>query len=106
MGKLSRTKGHAFERKIAAALRKFFPNARRELEYQIGGLGIDLAETGPFKIQCKKRKTYASVATIGEVKCDRMLGDIPVLVTAGDNEPAMVVLHFEDWLAMLYHFPK
>lgn len=99
----SRQKGHAFEREVAIALRHIFPNARRHLEYQDAEAnGVDLVETGPYKIQCKKFKDYAPVNTIREVECDReILGDVPVLVTAGDNKSAMAVLYFDDFLRLV-----
>lgn len=107
MSALSRRKGHQFERDLAIQLRPIFPKARRHLEYQDAEAnGTDLVETGRFKFQCKKLKTYASVNTIDEVKCDRRLGDIPVLVTAADFKPAMAVLHLEDLIELLRYFPK
>ena len=102
MSKASRTKGHSFERKIAIMLRSIFPKARRQLEYHEDDcLGVDIAGTGRFKFQCKKLKAYASVNTIREIQCDRLLGDVPVLVTAGDNQEAMAVLPWADLLELL-----
>lgn len=98
----ARTKGHSFEREIAIELREIFPHARRQLEYHArDAKGIDIANTGDFKIQCKKLKRYASVNTILEVQCDKSLGDIPVLITAGDNQPKVAVLYFDDFLRMV-----
>lgn len=102
MGAWSRNKGHSFERQLAIWLRPIFPKARRHLEYQDAEAnGCDLVETGRFRFQCKKLKAYASVNTIKEVQCDRALGDIPVLVTAADREPAMAILHLEDLIEIL-----
>jgi hypothetical protein len=102
MGKKSRTKGHSFEREISARLRVVFPNARRQLEYHIDDCqGVDIANTGRYKFQCKKLKRYAPITCIAEVVCDRALGDVPVLVTAGDNKEPVVVLPFDDFLALL-----
>lgn len=96
-GRWVRRKGHQFERDIAIALRDIFPKARRHLEYQDAEAnGIDLVETGRFCIQCKKYKSYVPISTINEVMCDRRLGEIPVLISAGDNLPTMAVLYFED----------
>lgn len=102
-GKFARRKGHTFERDLAIMLRPWFPKARRQLEFQKDcALGVDLAETGRFKFQCKKLKKYAPISTMDEIQCDRdLLGDIPVLVTAADNLPAMVVMHLDDFLAIL-----
>lgn len=101
-GRRARTKGHSFEREVAIALRHIFPEARRHLEYQDQEAnGIDLVNTGSFKIQCKKLKTYAPVNTIEEVQADRLLGDVPVLVTAADNARPMAVLDFEDFIKLV-----
>lgn len=106
-GRRSRRKGHQFEREIAIALRPVFPAARRHLEYQDAEAnGVDLVETGNFRFQCKKLKQYAPVTAINEIICDRMLGDVPVLVTQGDSLPPIAVLHFDDFLTILTRYVK
>lgn len=102
MGKLSRRKGHSFEREIAVRLRVVFPHARRQLEYhEDDAKGVDLQNTGDYKIQCKKYAKYAPITAIEEVQCDRMLGEIPVLITAGDALEPMVVLPLDDFLRLI-----
>lgn len=106
-GKGARRKGLQFEREIAIALRPVFPAARRHLEYQDAEAnGVDLVETGNFRFQCKKLKQYAPVTAINEIICDRMLGDVPVLVTQGDSLPPIAVLHFDDFLMVLTRYVK
>lgn len=101
-GAHSRTKGHSFERHVAIRLKELFPNARRQLEYHVDDcLGVDIANTGRFKFQCKKLKKYAQIKMIEEIKCDVELGDVPILITAGDHKPVMAVLSFEDLLEIL-----
>lgn len=103
----SRRKGHQFERECAILFRDIFPGARRHLEYQDSQAnGVDLAETGDLRIQCKKLKTYASINTIHEVQCEPALGEIPILVTAGDGLPAMAVLSFSDLINLLKRIPR
>lgn len=100
-GKWSRTKGHSFERRIAALLRQVFPNAKRHLEYQDGeAFGVDIANTGHYRIQCKKHRCYVSINTIDEVEHDALF-EVPVLVTAADGKPAMAVLPFDELLRLL-----
>lgn len=107
MGKLSRTKGHSFERWVAQKLRKHFPKARRHLEYQdMEANGIDLVETGCFKIQCKRGKKYSSLTAIKEIQTCPVSGDVPLLVTKGDNEAPLVAMHFEDFLLLLSRLKK
>jgi hypothetical protein len=101
-GKASRRKGHQFERDCANAFREIFPNAKRNLEYQLDACyGVDLANTGDYRIQCKKLKKYASISKIEEVKCDRVLGEVPVLITAGDGKEPMAVLPLQEFLNLL-----
>ena len=96
MSKSARRKGHQFERDVAIKLREIFPAAKRQLEYQIDDcVGVDIANTGRYKIQCKKLKKYAPITAIDEIKCDEHLGDIPVLITAGDKQRAVAVLPFD-----------
>ncbi len=102
MGKMSRTKGHSFERLIANILKPVFPNARRHLEYQDAEcFGVDLVNTGHYKIQCKRLKKYASLAAIKEIVCDEWLGEVPLLVTQGDRERVLVVLPIEEFVRLL-----
>ena len=99
MGKLSRTKGHSFERWVAQQLRGVFPKAERQLEYQINQCqGVDLKNTGNFNIQCKRLKSYASVNKIFEIKPSEK---IPLLITKADRQPVMCVLPFEYFIRIL-----
>lgn len=83
-------------------MRVVFPEARRLLEYNAQDAnGVDLQGTAHFRFQCKKLKTYASVNTIDEIQCSRDLGEVPVLVTAADNKPAMAILSFDDFLDLI-----
>lgn len=101
-GRASRKKGHQFERDVAIMFRGIFPGARRQLEYHEDDcLGVDIAGTGRWKVQCKKLRDYAPISRIREVQCNRVLGDVPILVTAGDNKEPMAVLPLEDLLYLI-----
>lgn len=102
MSAYSRRKGHSFERAVASVLRELFPDARRQLEYHSAdALGVDLQHTGEYRFQCKKLKKYASITAIKEVQCARELGEIPILVTAADNEEWMAVIPFKDLIRLI-----
>jgi hypothetical protein len=102
LGKLSRTKGHNFEREIAKLLRLVFPEARRHLEYQDAEAnGVDLVNTGNYKIQCKRGQRYACLTAINEVQCDEFLGEVPILVTKGDNSRTLVCLPIEEFIRLI-----
>jgi hypothetical protein len=96
-------KGKAFEREIAIALRPVFPNARRHLENHEDDAkaGADLIFTGRFRFQLKRLRKYAPIAAIKQVTASAEFGEVPVLVTKGDHEPAMACLPLEDFVRLL-----
>lgn len=99
-GKRSRAKGHSFERKIAKRLRDegIFPNAERQLEYQENQCsGVDLANTGALKIQCKRMKKSIPMSKLYEVKAH----GIACLVSKVDREDTLVTMKFDDFLKIL-----
>ena len=97
-GKSARRKGHQFERDIANALKNVFPNAERQLESQ-HGFGYDIANTFPYRIQCKCYQDYAPINKINEVPEED--GAIPVLVTKGNRKEPMAVMHLIFFLRIL-----
>lgn len=113
MGKLSRTKGHSFERSVAHQFTEIgFPEARRQLEYHVkDALGVDLQCTEPFAVQCKRGRQYAPITAIEEIQLirpfygyipgEKTLGQIPLLITKADNKPAMAVLPWEELRRMI-----
>ncbi len=101
-GRSARNKGLTFERWVAEQLRPLFPGVRRQLEFQIqDAKGVDLQGCHPYKIQCKKLAKYVSINTIKEIQCCPEFGDVPILITAGDNEEAMAVLPFAQLVRLL-----
>jgi hypothetical protein len=102
-GRSARRKGLGFEREIAEILREFYPDARRQLEYhQADCAGTDLMNTGHYRIQCKRKKTYVSLRAIEEVVCDEdIAGEVPVLIAKADRGRTLVALPFEEFLRLL-----
>lgn len=101
-GKTAIKKGKQFEREVAQLLGHIFPEAKRHLEFQAdeAAQGVDLSNTGPFKIQCKNYQNYVSVSTIFEVKLQSE-DDIPVLLTKGNRLETMAVLPFRDLITLM-----
>lgn len=100
MGLRARRKGHSYEREIANRLKPFFPDACRQLEYQ-EGLGVDLANTGRYKIQLKRYKDYAPISKINEaVGACKNHTDVPILITKGDRKEDMVVMPLGHFLEL------
>lgn len=101
MGKYQRTRGHGFEREIANALRLVYPKASRQLEYATEDcVGVDIRNVGPFRIQCKRSKTYAPINRIEEVKAE----GIPCLITRADAKKATATFYLEDILHLVSRF--
>lgn len=104
-GKASRTKGHSFERWVSKKIRGIFPQAKRKLEYQTEeAKGIDVENAGPYLIQCKRGKRYASLRAIQEVQIDPIDGGIPVLITKGDHQEALAAIPFPHFLELVRSF--
>lgn len=98
----ARTKGLTFERWCAEKLRPLFPRVKRHLEFQKEeALGIDLDNTGSYKIQCKKWAAYAPINCLKEVQHCAELGDVPVLITAGDADPPVAVIPLEEFIRLV-----
>lgn len=100
-GRRSRTKGHSYEREIAACFRKNgFPDAKRHLEYQSEmACGYDLDGVGILKPQLKRGKQYAPITKIEEVQvCEDF---IPCLITKGDRKRDVIVLYLDDFLRII-----
>lgn len=97
---MSRTKGHSFEREIAARLRGVFPKALRELEYQKSkALGVDLGGTGRYRVQCKRFRKYANPSRISEIRSDGEF--VPVLVTKADRGETLAVLPLDHLIELI-----
>lgn len=101
-GRGCRKKGHDFERWVANQFKKLYPTARRHLEYQDSqAIGIDIAECGDYKVQCKRGRRYASLSAIEEIQICPIEGGIPLLVTKGDNKEPLVALPFAHFLELV-----
>lgn len=98
----ARQKGHSFERFVANALQKIFPDARRQLEYQTSeAKGYDIANTGKYFIQCKRNRKYASLKMLEQVQICPIEGGVPVLVTKGDGKEPLACIPFSQFLELL-----
>jgi hypothetical protein len=93
LGKTSRRKGHNFEREIAKLLRQYYPNAKRQLEYQ-DGVGFDIAETGDLSVQCKVGKSFKIEKALKEAVRDNK---IPLAITKKDREDIVVSMYWKDF---------
>jgi hypothetical protein len=92
-GKTARRKGHNFEREVAIMFRPYFPDAKRQLEYQ-EGLGYDIQGTGDLSIQCKVGKSFKIEKALKEAE---QPNKIPVAITKKDREDIVVSMYWKDF---------
>ena len=92
-GKTSRTKGHNFEREVARMLRAYYPNAKRQLEYQ-EGVGFDITETGDLSVQCKVGNSFKIEKALKEAERE---DKIAVAITKRDREDIVVSMYWKDF---------
>lgn len=103
-GRAARRKGHQFERDIANVFKKYFSSARRAVEDSVVNEGIDIANTEPFAIQCKRYAKAVPMSCLDEVVAKP--GRIPLLISRTDPAPFQkghtnVTMRLEDFLAIL-----
>lgn len=95
-----RVKGHGFERWVSNYLKKFFPFSKRHLEYQMDECkGVDLDNTEPFAIQCKRYHNIAVYKWIEEIK-DKTA--IPILIAKADRKEPLIIGYLEDLAHMIF----
>jgi hypothetical protein len=118
IGRLSRTKGATFERKIANELKVYFPDARRQPQSQIKQLKAIMGKdeslrlclsdvvAGPFGIECKHRVVLPHIEdTLQQAIEDCGTSDkIPVAVhqpsPGGMYDRQVLMLYFGQLLRM------
>lgn len=98
----SRAKGAAFERRIAKALSKVFPNARRGFQYRGGGDAPDIIDCGPWAIECKVgRPAKNPEDALAQCEADAAKrGDhtsLCVAICQEDRRPVMVYMRAESF---------
>lgn len=99
-GKANRRKGHNFEREVAKDFREIgYPDAIRQLEYQ-EGLGVDLKNTGLFRIQCKNKKRYVNPDILNSQDWD----GLPIVVTKANRKKPMAIMFWDDLREILKYY--
>jgi len=101
-GKTSRRKGHNFEREVAIMLRPYFPNAKRQLEYQ-EGLGYDIQGVDNLSIQCKKGSSFKIEKALEQAI---VKNKIPIAITKRDREDVVVSMYWKDFEYFLVSYLK
>jgi hypothetical protein len=78
-----------------------FPEARRQLEYnELDCNGVDLAHTGRYLIQCKRKKKYVNPSAIAEVQL-KGTADVPILITKADHKQPLAILPLDHLIELI-----
>ena len=103
MGKLSRTKGAAYERELAKLIADAMPGAhvRRGLQAQ-GAASAKIAdvECPEFWVEAKRGKKPNMRAALRQAEADTD-GRWPVAVVRDDRDRATVTMRLDDWLVLV-----
>lgn len=103
MGKSQRTKGHAFEREVAAELRCALPGceARRGLQFRDGAEAPDVIVPG-LHIECKRGIKPNPRSALAQALADAGDTDaMAIAVVQDDYSPAFAVMAWGDLIGLL-----
>src|SRR3990167_5652302 len=101
-GRTSRTKGHAFERKISQEMRDLgFRDCVTVRESRLGNWsrtddGRDIVGTPGFAIQVKNRRDYCSVSTIEEIVVYPKENEKRIVIAKANHKEVMAIIPWED----------
>lgn len=103
MAKISRDRGAKFEREVANLFKDWGHEAFRTAQHMgKTGQAPDVKVKG-LHVECKRRRQIASYEWYKQAKADSLAegkGNLPVVVFRADNEPPMVMMHFEDFIQL------
>ncbi len=111
MGRTARTKGHNFERLIAAVFRDVYgPEVRRGHQARAGHDQPDvvLPAGAGLWLECKRHRVVNIPDALAQALSDLSKSsshnpdnDIPVAVTKSDRKPEIVSVYLEDFIKLL-----
>lgn len=98
MGKFQREKGAKNEREACKLWRELgFVEARRKLSQYQQRCGVDLENTGKFKVQVKSGKSINVWKALEEAEKESKESDIPFVMAKKDRLGWIVVLRWRDF---------
>ena len=105
MGKMSRTKGHTYERWIAKALRSLFPDARRGYQSRGGGREqADVVGIPGFHIECKALARVRNGEiwnALRQAESDAAPGNYPVAMMKQNRSKTIVCMSLPTFCDLL-----
>jgi hypothetical protein len=99
-GKTNRTRGHTFEREMAASYRDIFPKCctARYGSREADEHGIDLCHTDGFAFQCKRVKRLSVQKYLEEIDSE----DMKVVLMRADKSEPVVLMYKEDFDKLIW----
>lgn len=103
MAKISRDRGRRFEQEVVNLFKDWGHNAFRTAQHMgKTGQAPDVKVYG-LHVECKRRRSLAVMEFYHQAERDARAegkGNIPTVIMRADNEPPMVLLHFEDFIQL------
>ena len=103
MAKISRDRGAKFEREVSGLFRDWGHEAFRTAQHMgKTGQAPDVKVKG-LHVECKRRRSLAVMDFYKQARADALAegkGNLPAVIMRADNEPPMVMMHFEDWIQL------
>lgn len=100
MSKYQRTKGHSFERHVAAALRGVYPDSKRGYQTRGGTTEAPDVDGTPWFIECKVGARPNIMAAMQQAR-DATDGRPVLAVTKRDREEPLVTMELPTFLGMI-----
>ena len=101
MGKASRDKGKRGEREVAELLRDHGIPARRGVQYAGGNDSPDVIGLDGVHIEVKRSETLSLYSAMEQALTDAKAGDIATVWHRRSGRRWVVVLHAEDFIALM-----
>lgn len=97
----SRSKGKRGELDLAKALRSAGYQTRRGQQYSGTETSADVVGLPGIHIECKRVETLRLYDALAQAKRDTGgSGDLPAVFHRKNNEPWVVIMYMDDWLAL------
>ena len=100
-GRMSRNKGKRGEREVAQLLRDHGIPARRGVQYAGGNDSPDVVGLDGVHIEVKRSETLALYPALDQARPDARPGDIATVWHRRSGRRWVVVLHAEDFIALM-----
>jgi hypothetical protein len=107
MGSMQRTKGHTWEREVAAMFRAIWPDARRGLTQSRAGDEDADVMLPRFWVECKAmQRVNIEGAFRQATEASRRSGKIPLVCSKSNRREPLATLPLKDFVAILFELEE